>query len=987
MGWLPIIENLGHNQFVGREQEMSSLMSALGSAMSGQGRLVMLAGEPGVGKTRIVQELAAQADALGAQVYWGWCYEEAGAPPYWPWIQPLRTCLQEKSSQELETLMGPGAAIISEIVPEVRIKLPEVELPPGMDPEQARFRLFDSLTTFWKTVSSSRPTMVVLEDWHNADRSSLLLLEFMVRQIAESKLLIVCIYRDAGVSRRHPLSQTIGNLMREQLFSRLQLEGLAKAEIAQLVRLQTGVSLPDNLLEVIHGRTNGNPLFLGELMRLAGQNDLSAMERWVDAIPDGVRDIIGTQLSRLSDNCNQILGIASVIGREFPLAVLDRIADAPEGELYSALDEAQSAGVIEERPAMGAEVIYRFVHGLVRETLYEEIIAPRRVSLHVQVARALEQVYSNRLDEHAGELAMHHSFSSEPTDMAKTVEYSEIAAKLAMSIYAYGEAAHLLDQALQIQGQMEPGDIARKCDLTLDLGHALMPGEPQRVVSEIAVSALELAEQLGDRERALRACNLGLWGLRRYASPAFLSTSAFRYWAEQADRHALPGTVERVLANIALSGVQISTGRLGEGITLMRDALQMARTLNHPETLFWATAVLLDGAQAPQHQKELWSLAAESNEWPRAGASVGTLGVFLMHNGSVHLAQGDRRRAEETWAELEELATRTNDHFVLLRPIRNRAILAAMDGRFETALEAETLLLHRAEEFDGQGFASFLVDQITIRPRLYLGLADEALAGLTPEDRSFDSGPTGISSRRALCMAHMGLHVESQALLDEHVNKLNLGSDGDETPANTLVELLETANLLQDRVAVVPLVDRLAILETLVTIPMVTCVARHLGAAAMLSEDWSQARSFTNKALEVATKVRFRPEIALARLQLAEILFRRHPNEHVEALGHLEFATAEFAEMKMRPSLERAGALHDRTEARRPERATYPDGLTEREVDVLRLIASGKTNQEIGDELFISTRTVATHVANILNKIGAANRAESAAYASRNGLV
>ena len=129
---------------------MASLISALGSAMSGQGRLVMLAGEPGVGKTRIVQELAAQADALGAQVYWGWCYEEAGAPPYWPWIQPLRTCLQEKSSQELENLMGPGAAIISEVVPEGRMKLPEVELPSGMDAEKARCRPFGSLHDFWK---------------------------------------------------------------------------------------------------------------------------------------------------------------------------------------------------------------------------------------------------------------------------------------------------------------------------------------------------------------------------------------------------------------------------------------------------------------------------------------------------------------------------------------------------------------------------------------------------------------------------------------------------------------------------------------------------------------------------------------------------------------------------------------------------------------------------------------------------------------------
>ena len=172
--------------FVGRQQEMAELTAALEDALSGQGRLVMLVGEPGIGKTRTAQELASRAEAHGAQVLWGRCVDAEGAPPYWPWIQPLRAYIQHAGAERLRTEMGPGSADIAEIISDLRVKLPDLETRAALEPEQARFRLFDSITTFLKNAAQFQPIVLVLDDLHWADRSSMLLLEFLAREMEKA---------------------------------------------------------------------------------------------------------------------------------------------------------------------------------------------------------------------------------------------------------------------------------------------------------------------------------------------------------------------------------------------------------------------------------------------------------------------------------------------------------------------------------------------------------------------------------------------------------------------------------------------------------------------------------------------------------------------------------------------------------------------------------------------------------------------------------
>jgi len=375
---------LSNNTFVGRQRELAQLTVALDEAASGRGRLVMLVGEPGIGKTRLVHELARIAEDRGAQIFWGSCYEQQGAPPYWPWIQPLRGYIRQSDTDGLASQLGSGAPVIAEILPDIHEKLADLKSPTTMAPESARFRLFDAIATLFDNVAADQPPVIVLDDLHWADGPSLQLLEFIVHEIADSRILLIGTYRDVDVTRRHPLSQSLGTLVREQLFSSVELRGLNQKEVGQLAEATSGVHLEQNVLESIHGRTEGNPLFVCEVARLLdreGADDGGI--RWDVRIPSGIRDVIGRRLDRLSEECNRILTTASVIGREFDFRLLKALSEeSNDDQLLVAIDEALQSRVIEE--VQGSTERYQFMHALVQQTLSDELSKSRKV----RVARA-----------------------------------------------------------------------------------------------------------------------------------------------------------------------------------------------------------------------------------------------------------------------------------------------------------------------------------------------------------------------------------------------------------------------------------------------------------------------------------------------------------------------------------------------------------------------------------------------------------------------
>jgi len=378
-------------------------------------------------------------------------------------------------------------------------------------------------------------------------------------------------------------------------------------------------------------------------------------------------------------------------------------------DVRKALEEAKGAAVVEERSAMGGAVSYRFAHAFFRQTLYEEIIAPRRIRLHQQVAQALEGVYAARLEEHATELAEHFSYSPDLADLGKAVSYGEMAAQRAMDVYAFGEAVRLLEQALKVQEVLNSDDKGKKCDLLLALGDAVLyAGEPRRVLDVEASQALSLAEAMGDSRRASQVCYLATRALFRYGLWRAFATPEGVQWTERADRYAEPDTVERAWADIALGQMKWTMGELGEGIALLRQALELARSLGDPETLCWAGCYWVNLATAPQHLEGRLRVAEELDVARRAGVTIDAVLWSLGMIGHVFLEAGQRRLGEEAWMESRSLAERTGVPTQLLASMWLDITLAILDGHLEEAAEIIQHMLTRADELGLSEFAGSL---------------------------------------------------------------------------------------------------------------------------------------------------------------------------------------------------------------------------------------------------------------------------------------
>jgi predicted ATPase len=280
------------DMFVGRSRELAMLRDALEGAVAGQGRMVLLAGEPGIGKTRTAQELADQASRHGAIALWGRCHEEAGAPPYWPWVQIIRTALQLPETRGALDAIGAGASDIADIVPEVRDLIADLQPPDRLqDAAQARFRMFESIRQLLAVLSRRRLAVLVLDDVHWADVPSLRLLEFLAQELADSRILLAGTYRPTELSRRHPLSDTLGELARAPHVVRIPLTGLNAQEVQEFIAAATGASPTARLSSSLQAQTEGNPLFLREIVRFLQQQGVFSGDNAspLAAIPPAIR--------------------------------------------------------------------------------------------------------------------------------------------------------------------------------------------------------------------------------------------------------------------------------------------------------------------------------------------------------------------------------------------------------------------------------------------------------------------------------------------------------------------------------------------------------------------------------------------------------------------------------------------------------------------------------------------------------------------------
>jgi class 3 adenylate cyclase len=496
----PMTRLLG-GTFVGRDVELSQLGDALDSALGGQGRLVLVAGEAGIGKTRVTEELADRATARGVKVVWGRCSESEGASAYWPWIQVLRAATADLPPEALAAQFGQNVAAVAQLLPELAVALPSPAPPTVQEPESARLHLYQAMSDFLRRASRSTALLVVLDDLHWADQASLSLLEFVARELAGARVLLVATYRDVEVHRHHPLSDSLAELVRQPVTSRVVLRGLNQDQVRRCIAAIGGAEPKPELVTAVYDRTEGNPFFVGELVRLlASEGRLDRSGLLTAGVPEGVRQVIGRRLNRLSEPTVRILTVASVQGRDFDLDVVAHAADLGGEEVLDRLEEAINAHLVVE--AGGSWGRYRFTHALVRETFYDELVALRRRRLHQRIGQALAELRAGRLEAHLAELAHHWDAAG---DFQRALPAAIEAGMQAERGYAFAEAHQYYQRALDLWGRVpgaaELAPIDQVALLERAAEAAYLTGDDPRAV-ELLRAALDSVDRQRDPVRA-----------------------------------------------------------------------------------------------------------------------------------------------------------------------------------------------------------------------------------------------------------------------------------------------------------------------------------------------------------------------------------------------------------------------------------------------------------------------------------------------------
>ncbi len=637
--------------FVGRERELAELGAALDEAESGRGSLFLLAGEPGIGKSRLAGELAARARERGFLVLWGRCWEAGGAPAYWPWVQALRAHVRATDPEKLAEQLGAGAGHVAQMIPDVRAVLPDVGVPDVGDPDAARFQLFDAATSFLLAVSGRQPILLVLDDLHVADTPSLLLLRFASGELDRGRVLVVGSYRDPDPDHYGPLPPELVQLARQPPSRFLPLAGLPEADVARFIDRTTGIAPSTSLVSTVFEETEGNPLFVGELVRLLAQEGrLASVAPGARlTIPASVREVIARRLARLSKACREVLETSSVIGREFELGLVARVAGRPDREILALLDEASQArvvGTVSELPGR-----FRFAHALFRDVLYEGIPSALRIDLHRRTGEALESLPEEEQTSGLAELAHHFHLSTPGGGSERGIGYARRAGDDAAVRLAYEEAARLYEMALQQMRFVEGSRDESRCELLLRLGDARSKAGDLAAARKSLADAADLAKRLGDAERLARAAiGYGGWieWMRAGADRRviLLLEDALRAAGDQPSLARV-----RLMARLACALRGSSDRERSED--LGRRAVEMARELRETRTLLYALLGRANSIWWPENPEERLGFSDEIVEGARA---IGDHVLeFLGHEGRLvsYEELGDISRVE---AELAHLA-------------------------------------------------------------------------------------------------------------------------------------------------------------------------------------------------------------------------------------------------------------------------------------------------------------------------------------------
>jgi tetratricopeptide (TPR) repeat protein len=671
-------------RLVGRARELAELRRALADAAGGRGRLVVLAGEPGIGKTSLADAATLIAGERGFTVRWGRCWESGGAPAYWPWLGVLSAITQALDDTALAAALGDGAAVLAEILPELRQRLtpPSVGAPPP--PEEARFRVFRAVVALVREAArkEAHGLAIVLDDLHAADRSSLLLLQFLARELRGIRLLVIATYRDIEAQTDAETSELIARIGREG--TRLSLARLGSSDAADLVNAHAG-GVTDHVSGRILERAQGNPLFLEEMLRLLAEQGPESIEAGV--LPHGVRDVIGQRLARVSSRTRALLELAAVGGDEIEVSLVASAAGESDVGVASAFVEATRAGVLVHRGER-----QRFGHALFREELYRELDPERRRELHGRFEAALRaSIPPGSALPHA-KLA-HHALEGPPERLLAGVEHALAAAARAQELLAYDDAVETLEHTLAAVANKGNRPVLR-ADVLVALGEACIRRGDDDGGRRHCAEAGAIARELADPERMARAA------LTYGRVFVFGSVDSVLVGMLEGALEALPAGDSRLRARLLgrLAGALQPSAHLEDAILVAREAIRTARSLGDKQSLLEvlhdSISALIDCTVADEVRAcnlEAEALARELGDRERLLRTHGRM--FF-----VHLAYGELAEADQRILDFEALAAELAAPWLGFRAGFFRAVRAIMHGRFADAerLLDEALALGRS---------------------------------------------------------------------------------------------------------------------------------------------------------------------------------------------------------------------------------------------------------------------------------------------------
>jgi|CXWL01.1.fsa_nt_gi class 3 adenylate cyclase/tetratricopeptide (TPR) repeat protein len=636
---------LTRTPFVGRDAEMSKLKAKLAEARTGHGGLVMLVGEPGIGKSRMIDEFTESARNDGAAVLIGACFEGEWSPPYAPFVEAIENYVKTAEPAQLRADLGYGAAPIARLVPALREVLPDIPEPAALQPDEERFRLLDAVSQMLVAISNRQPVVLVLDDLHWAERGTIAMLRHVARFVPKHQTLILGAYRDVELDRQHPLADALSQLRREVEYERIALKGLSEEQIGKLLTAITEHEVPEQFVHAISEETDGNPFFIREvLIHLADEGKIFQQDgRWTSnvsveemGIPEGVRQVIGRRLSRLPDSANKLLTTASGFNGPFRLDIAAAAAGIDEDAALDAIDAALESQLV--RASSNTE-IFEFTHALIRHALYGELSPPRQVRLHRQIAEAMERVYGDRAADHAPELAYQFHRSAGLPGTERGADYALAAADAAEAAAAWDEASGFFEMVVELlpEGDARHARALGRLSIALSLAlrfeqavatatsaaDALLAREGADPAGEFIAEAAWALVRAGDTEGAWKLAEKGVQIKGERHDKAWARLRTLDLMRIDAADPSFVGIPVMTSERREIAAIDSTSLAFVSPITSRTEAAERARVADRGSGLmdrFGGAAITLFLLGDARRGRELWSELAEGAE--RSGRIV-----------------------------------------------------------------------------------------------------------------------------------------------------------------------------------------------------------------------------------------------------------------------------------------------------------------------------------------------------------------------------